>query len=92
MTDTILELVKARLGRRDDLLDDYLAARIDAAVEELAASGIHIQNNPRDCMFVCDYVVWQYGNRDKGAPGQDTKMPEWLRLARRERFLQEGGR
>ena len=36
-------------------------------------------------MLVADTVVWQYQNRDK-----DTGMPEWLRLARRERFIQEG--
>ena len=33
-------------------------------------------------MFLVDYTVWQYQNRDK--PGD---MPDWLRLDRRERWL-----
>lgn len=83
--DAILTLVKARLGRLDTSLDEYLAVRIQAAVEELATAGIHVTGSSRDNMLVADIVVWQYQNRDK-----DGGMPEWLRLARRERYLQEG--
>lgn len=83
--DEILVLVKARLGRLDTALDAYLTARIQAAIEELGTAGIHVSGSARDKMLVTDTVVWQYQNRDK-----DTGMPEWLRLARRERFLQEG--
>lgn len=80
----ILELVKIRLGRQDTALDGYLTARINAAIRELADGGIHIRDNARDTMFVVDMVCWQYSNRDK-----PSAMPEWLRLARRDRFLQE---
>lgn len=83
--DEILVLVKARLGRLDTALDAYLTARIQAVIEELDTAGIHVSGSTRDQMLVADMVVWQYQNRDK-----DTGMPEWLRLARRERFLQEG--
>ena len=83
--DEILVLVKARLGRLDTALDAYLTARIQAAIEELDTAGIHVSGSARDKMLVADTVVWQYQNRDK-----DTGMPEWLRIARRERFLQEG--
>lgn len=83
--DAILTLVKARLGRLDNSLDEYLTARIQAAVEELDTAGIHVSGSARDQMLVADIVVWQYQNRDK-----DGGMPEWLRLARRERYLQEG--
>lgn len=83
--DAILTLVKARLGRLDTSLDEYLTARIQAAVEELDTAGIHVTGSSRDNMLVADMVVWQYQNRDK-----EGGMPEWLRLVRRERYLQEG--
>ena len=84
--DEILDLVKFRLNRQssDKTLDDYLRARIAAAEEDLQSTGILLQPTPRDKMLVVDMVAWAYGNRDKGDP-----MPEWLRLARRERWLQQ---
>lgn len=84
--DEVLELVKFRLNRRpeDTSLDDYLRARIAAAEEDLRNTGIHLRATPRDKLLVVDLTAWQYANRDKGEP-----MPEWLRLARRERWLQE---
>jgi len=35
-------------------------------------------------MLVVDYTCWAYANRDA-----NTGMPDWLRLRRRERWLQE---
>ena len=35
-------------------------------------------------MLCVDYVVWQYQNRDAAGA-----MPDWLRLRRRERWLQQ---
>ncbi len=84
MTDSILEIVKARLDRSDYLKDEYLKIRIEAAVEELQGLGIYVSNTPRDVVFVADYVCWQYSNREKNEP-----MPEWLKLQRRERWLAE---
>lgn len=84
---TALALVKARLNRlaSDTTLDGYLNARIEAATSELARTGIRIdETDPRDIVFLADIVVWQYQNRDK--PGG---MPDWLRLVRRERWLQQ---
>ena len=86
---TVLGIVKARLNRlaSDTSLDEYLKARIEAADEELKGNGINLViDDVRDTVLLADMVVWQYGNRDK--PGD---MPEWLRLARRERFLRERG-
>jgi len=80
----ILELVKMRLGRRASELDGYFTTRIHAAIEELAKGGIHITDSTRDAVFVTDIVCWQYSNRDKS-----TAMPEWLKEAKRDRFLQE---
>ena len=84
--DEVLDLVKYRLNRRttDTSLDEYLRARIAAVQEELKDTGILLQATPRDIMFVADYTAWQYSNRDKNEP-----MPDWLRLARRERWLQQ---
>ena len=81
-----LALVKTRLNRLpgDTSLDDYLLARIDAAGQALEATGIILTDSVADLMLVVDYTVWEYGNRDK--PGG---MPDWLRLRRRERWLQQ---
>ena len=84
---TVLGIVKARLNRlaSDTSLDDYLLKRIKAADAELTGNGINlIADDTRDSVFLADLVVWQHNNRDK-ADG----MPEWLRLARRERWLRE---
>ena len=80
----ILTTVKARLIRTDDRLDGYLTGRISSVVQELAGAGIIYDGSARDCMLVVDMVCWQYSNRDK-----NEAVPEWLRLARRERWLQQ---
>lgn len=87
--ETVLGIVKARLNRlaSDTSLDDYLKKRIEAADAELARIGIKlIAGNVDDEVLLADYVVWRYQNRD-----QNAGMPEWLRLARRERWLKERG-
>ena len=85
-TTTALALVKARLNRlaNDTTLDDYLKARINAAIDALQATGIILTDSAEDMMLVVDYAVWEYQSRDK--PGG---MPDWLRLRRRERWLQQ---
>ena len=82
-----LSLVKARLNRlpSDTTLDTYLTARIMAAEQALEATGIVLTASVADLMLVVDYTVWEYQNRDK--PGS---MPDWLRLRRRERWVQQG--
>ena len=86
MTDvlvmTALGLVKQRLNRSDDALDTYFEARVRSAAAELERIGIALTDSVDDIMLVADYAAWQYLNRDK--PGM---MPEWLRLMRRERWL-----
>lgn len=83
---TALSLVKARLNRleSDTTLDEYLTARLSAACAELEKTGITLDDGADDLMLAVDYTVWQYQNRDK--PGN---MPDWLRLRRRERWVQE---
>ena len=81
-----LSLVKARLNRiqEDTSLDDYLTARINAVIGELEATGIALTNSTKDLLQVVDSTCWAYSNRDK-----PDGMPEWLRLRRRERWLNE---
>lgn len=85
--NTALSMVKGRLNRlpNDTSLDQYLMKRIEAAMQSLEGTGIHLTNSAEDLMLVVDYTVWQYQNRDK-----KESMPEWLRLQRRERWLREG--
>ena len=64
--------------------DDYIEARLKAVVQELAGKGIHLVDTDADMMFLVDVAVWQYNNRDNMGG-----MPEWLRLARRERWLND---
>ena len=86
-TQTALKLVKTRLNRlaNETTLDEYFTARINAAIGELEATGIALTDSTEDLLLVVDYAVWQYQNRDQ--PGA---MPEWLRLRRRERWVQQG--
>ena len=83
----VLALVKVRLNRlaADNSLDEYLTVRIRAAFDELDGNGIAIdETSPCDFMLLVDYVVWQYGNRDK-----PEGMPEWLRERKRDRWLSD---
>lgn len=83
-TDAALGLVKVRLNRlpTDTSLDEYLIARISAAIQEAEAIGIKLDSGYDCLLYVVDYTVWAYQNRDS-AGGQ----PEWLRLRRRELWL-----
>ena len=88
-TRDALALVKMRLNRLpgDTSLDTYLDHRISAAIQELEGTGIVLDDGYEDLLLVVDTAVWQYQNRDSGAG-----MPEWLRLRRRERWLQQRSR
>lgn len=84
--DTAMALVKTRLNRpaTDTTLDEYLMPRIEATADELAGAGITLTDSSGDLMLLVDNTVWNYQNRDKNAG-----MPDWLRLKRRERWLQQ---
>ena len=81
-----LQLVKTRLNRpaADTSMDEYLTQRIDAAQQELEGTGIKLTDSANDLMLLVDMTVYQYQSRDKAAG-----MPDWLRLRRRERWLQQ---
>ena len=84
--ETALDLMKARLNRlpEDTALDDYFRALIEAEAEALEGTGIHLNYSARDTQLIVNHVVFAYSNRDKNEP-----VPDWLRLQRRERWLQE---
>lgn len=65
-TSTVLELVKARLGISTTVRDTYLIAIIDGVIKELEdEKGIVLDStNPYHLMFVVDYAMWRYQNRD----------------------------
>ena len=88
-TTTALSLVKARLNRLDSdtSLDTYFQARISAVIADLTATGIVLNSSQQDLLLVVDMAVWDYQNRDNG-----SGMPDWLRLKRRERWLQQHAR
>lgn len=82
---TVLEILKTRLNHCGSALDEYLTARAVAAAREIEATGITLRDDDvRDVMLVVDLAAYEYSNRDKTGA-----WPEWLRLARRERWLQE---
>lgn len=84
-----LPLVKVRLNRLagDTTLDGYLESRLRAVQQEMERTGIVLNaESPDDLMLLVDWTVWEYGNRDKAAG-----VPDWLRLRRRERWLNRGG-
>lgn len=81
----ILAMCKARLDRsHTSMLDEQLIDRIRACRGDLERKGIHLTDTADDAMLLVDVVCWRYSARDK-----QTGMPEWLRLAIRERWLQE---
>ena len=82
-----LALLKARLNRvaADKSLDDYFAARLQAACSELKDKGINLdETDQADLMLLVDFAAWNYSSRDK-ADG----YPMWLRIRIRERWIRD---
>lgn len=62
-TTTILALLKADLGVSHTMRDSYYNNMIEAAIKELEAKGIALDNSIEDQMLVSDYTAWQYRHR-----------------------------
>lgn len=81
-------ILKARLDRGGlsvpEAQETYWRQRLQAAVEELAKKGIHIESTQADTMLLADFTAYKIQNRDK-----PDEMPKWLRLELRERFLSQ---
>lgn len=82
--ESILPLVKARLGIRVNTLDSHLTNRINAAYAKITDQwGINYDPAKADHVeLLADYTCWLYGNRDSS-----EAMPQWLRLEIRELYL-----
>lgn len=89
-TTVALGILKARMDRAGvacpSALEAYWSQRVTAAVQELTAKGINLTDTVEDSALVADLAADRIINRDR--PGG---LPEWLRLAIRERWLRERG-
>lgn len=85
----IRSLVKARLGIRTTVRDDYLTAIIAGVVRELTdEQGITLQvDDANHLMFCVDYATWRYQSRDSAAG-----MPRHLQFRLHNLMLHAGGR
>lgn len=62
-TNTVLSLVKARLGISSTVRDTYLTAIIEGVISELEdEKGLVLTDSPYQLMFVVDYSTWRYQN------------------------------
>lgn len=64
--NTVLELVKARIGISTNVRDEYLTKIIEGIKDELETQqGLSIDlDSPHILMFLVDYATWRYQNRD----------------------------
>ena len=80
--------MKTRLNRMpgESALDEYFAARLDAAEREMARQGIKLTDGMDDVLLLVDKAVFDYQNRDKM-----QSQPDWLKAKLRGRWLNERG-
>lgn len=64
--NTIVELVKARIGIRSIVRDTYITAIAEGVVDELQdVQGIALdKDSSHQLMFIVDLATWRYQNRD----------------------------
>lgn len=86
--NTILGLVKARLGISNTVRDTYLQAIINGVVKELEdEQGLVLDgNNPYHLIFVVDYATWRYQSKDK-----ETGIPRHLQFRFHNLIIHTGG-
>lgn len=96
-TETVLQLVKARLGISSNVRDTYLTAIIEGVITELEdTQGLVLDGaNPYHLMFVVDYSTWRYQSvREPGnAPSGKVplSMPRHLQFRLHNLIVQAGG-
>ncbi|GEQ22282.1 hypothetical protein CBU02nite_27880 [Clostridium butyricum] len=87
-TDTILGLVKAKLGISTTVRDTYLQAIINGVVKELEdEQGLVLDGaNSYHLLFIVDYATWRYESKDK-----DGGMPRHLQFRLHNLIIHVGG-
>lgn len=96
-TNTILQLVKERLGIRTNVRDTYLAAIVEGVITELEdVQGLVLDGaNPYHLMFVVDYATWRYQSvrEPENAPSGRVplSMPRHLQFRLHNLIVQAGG-
>ena len=87
-TETILGLVKAKLGISTTIRDTYLQAIIDGVIKELEdEKGLVLDGtNSYHLLFVVDYATWRYESKDK-----DGAMPRHLQFRLHNLVIHVGG-
>lgn len=88
MTETALELLKARLGITSTVRDTYLQAIVQGIVSELQdEKNITIDAaNAYQLMFIVDYAAWRYMARDEAGG-----MPRHLQFRLHNLVIHSGG-
>ena len=86
--ETILVLVKAKLGISTTVRDTYLKAIIDGVVKELEdEQGLTLDSsNPYHLLFIVDYVEWRYSSKDK-----EGGIPRHLQFRLHNLIIHVGG-
>jgi len=96
-TETVLQLVKARLGITTNVRDSYIEAIVQGVIKELEdAQGLVLDDaNPYHLMFVVDYSTWRYQSvrePGKGPAGSvPLSMPRHLQFRLHNLMVQAGG-
>jgi len=86
--NTVLGLVKARIGLTTEVRDTYLVAIIEGVTSELGdEKGLVLDGtNPYHLMFVVDFATWRYQNRDTM-----EAMPRHLQYRLHNMIIHAGG-
>ncbi len=96
-TETVLQLVKARLGITTNARDSYIGAIIQGVITELEdVQGLVLDDaNPYHLMFVVDYATWRYQSvrEPENAPSGRVplSMPRHLQFRLHNLMVQVGG-
>ena len=86
--NTILGLVKAKLGISTTVRDTYLQGIINGVVKELEdEQGLVLDGtNSYHLLFIVDYATWRYESKDK-----DGAMPRHLQFRLHNLVIHVGG-